>query len=391
MQIKCDFLVVGAGPAGLSAARAAAKRGLKTILIEEHDEIGVPVQCGEGIGEYLFPLLPFKIPDNQLIWKTDGMLFWSEEGYIERIGEYWKGYSVDRERFDKWLARVASKEGAEIWTKSRLVDMEIDNDKNVENAIINSNGRHVSISPKVVIGADGCESTVLKLLGLYDPKKGDLAEVYSWEMKGLNLYNPHLEEIFIGDFTPRGYAYIFPKGKTVANVGVGGLFPEKKIEMYFDEFLDIPFVKKQIKNGVFVKEKSKKAVWNDLSDKWIIGNVVLAGDAANQNLKPFIEGILPSLICGDIAGNISFEFISGEKPFHENYFSKVRKKLGEYIDTSFVLQKYIFDLFSSNDENMYLKFFGIISQLLELDEIKNLDPEKIREVIKKRLEKWDMI
>ena len=34
MSIRCDVLVVGAGPAGSSAARAAAKKGLKTILID---------------------------------------------------------------------------------------------------------------------------------------------------------------------------------------------------------------------------------------------------------------------------------------------------------------------------------------------------------------------
>ena len=60
--IKCDVLVVGAGPAGLSAARALAKKGLKTIIIEEDEEVGIPVQCAEGIGSYLFQYLPFEIP-----------------------------------------------------------------------------------------------------------------------------------------------------------------------------------------------------------------------------------------------------------------------------------------------------------------------------------------
>ena len=53
-KLSCDVLVVGAGPAGLATARATAMRGLKTVVIEEHAEIGEPVQCGEAIGEYLF-------------------------------------------------------------------------------------------------------------------------------------------------------------------------------------------------------------------------------------------------------------------------------------------------------------------------------------------------
>ena len=40
-----DVVVVGAGPAGSAAAKATAERGLKTVLLEEHTEIGVPTHC----------------------------------------------------------------------------------------------------------------------------------------------------------------------------------------------------------------------------------------------------------------------------------------------------------------------------------------------------------
>ncbi|MEM0493600.1 MAG: FAD-dependent oxidoreductase, partial [Candidatus Thermoplasmatota archaeon] len=46
-KIKCDVLVVGAGPAGCAAARSAAKNGAKTIFIDKKKEVGVPVLCGE--------------------------------------------------------------------------------------------------------------------------------------------------------------------------------------------------------------------------------------------------------------------------------------------------------------------------------------------------------
>jgi NADPH-dependent 2,4-dienoyl-CoA reductase/sulfur reductase-like enzyme len=41
-----DVAVIGAGPAGGSAALHAAKLGLKTIILEEHNVIGEPVHCG---------------------------------------------------------------------------------------------------------------------------------------------------------------------------------------------------------------------------------------------------------------------------------------------------------------------------------------------------------
>ena len=379
--INCDVLVVGAGPAGSSAARALAKKGLKTIIIEEDEEVGIPVQCAEGIGSYLFQYLPFEIPKNQLIWKIDGIFFWADNILIKKIGSNWKGYSVDRNKFDKWLSQLAVKNGAELWPNTELIDLEFDVENYVKKATVKRNKKLFEIVPKILIAADGVESTVLKLLGLYNPKRGDLAEVYSWEMKNLNLFEPHFEQIFTGSFTPSGYAYIFPKSKDTANIGVGGIFPEKKLDKYFEEFLEIDPVKKQIKKAKFVIEKSKKAVWNDLSNKWIYGNVLLVGDAANQNLKPFIEGILPSVICGDIVGEIAFDFITKKNVDNEYYINKVKKAFGMHFEISKELQDCIGYLFTKKGKEKYLQFFGIVTELLKTKDIEateNMDYEKLK-------------
>lgn len=216
---------------------------------------------------------------------------------------------------------------------------------------------------------------------MYHPKKGDLAEVYSWEMKNLDLYKPHLEQIFTGDFTPSGYAYIFPKSKHVANVGVGGIYPEKKLEKYFEEFLEISHVKQQIKNAKYVIEKSKKAVWSDLTNKWIYKNIILTGDVANQNLKPFIEGILPSIICGDIAGKNAF-YICTKKIFEkEQYLIDIKNILRTIFEDSKQLQENIKYLFTKKGEEKYLLFFGIVTELLDsegIEETKNLNYSELK-------------
>jgi len=369
MTIMCDVLVIGAGPAGSSAARSTAMKGVKTIFIDKKEEIGFPVQCAEGIGKYLFPYMPFKIPKEQLIWKIDGMFFWADDILIEKIGDQWKGYSVDRNKFDKWLSELAVKKGAELWTSTELIEFEFDNENNVKKAIVKRKEKKIEIFPKVVVAADGCESTVLKLLDLYHPKKGDLAEVYSWEMKNLDLYKPHLEQIFIGDFTPSGYAYIFPKSKDVANVGVGGIFPKEKMETYFEEFLEIEHVKRQVIHADYVVEKVKKAVWNNLTDKWIYGNVILAGDVANQNLKPFIEGILPSIICGDVAGNKAFDICNKKNETHEKLFNAVQKALPNYFLSSRKIQEGVGYLFAKKGKEKYLQFFGMVTELLKPENI----------------------
>lgn len=58
-----DVVVVGAGPAGATAARFAAEQGLQVLLLEKRQEIGSPVRCAEGINRDM--LLPFLEPEER--------------------------------------------------------------------------------------------------------------------------------------------------------------------------------------------------------------------------------------------------------------------------------------------------------------------------------------
>ena len=56
LQRRYDVVVVGAGPAGSTAARRAAEVGLSVLLLEKRQEIGSPVRCAEGVGHELLIL-----------------------------------------------------------------------------------------------------------------------------------------------------------------------------------------------------------------------------------------------------------------------------------------------------------------------------------------------
>ena len=57
MKNKYDVIVVGAGPAGSTAARFATEAGASVLLLEKDREIGLPVRCAEGVGEKGIELL----------------------------------------------------------------------------------------------------------------------------------------------------------------------------------------------------------------------------------------------------------------------------------------------------------------------------------------------
>jgi digeranylgeranylglycerophospholipid reductase len=340
MVVECDVLVVGAGPAGSSAARAAAEAGAKTIFIEKKKEIGVPVQCAEGIGEYLIPFLPFTIPEELLKWRIDGLSFWTEDVTIKRKGGSWSGYAIDRDSFDKWLANNAIGAGA-----------------------------------------------VLDLLSLKKEKKGSTGEIKSYEMHNLRLDNPHYDQLFIGDFAPGAYGYIFPKSKNTANVGAGFLFPKKSLDRCYEEFLEIPKVKSQIKNAICIKEKIGRVPFCYLTDKWVYGNVLLAGDAANQNIKPLVEGFLPAIVCGDLAGKRVAKYLTG-KGVLDSYPKDIENKLGFLFKDSDIILDIVYDLLQSEEKKGILLTLGVNTNIFSYRKIEKLKKENY-ETLKRKLDNWN--
>jgi len=387
MVIKCDVLVVGAGPAGSSAARAAAEAGANTIFVDKKKEIGVPVQCAEGLGEYLIPFLPFKIPEEFLKWRIDGLSFWTEDITIKRKGGSWAGYAIDRDSFDKWLANNAIEAGARLHLETELIDLEFGENYRVTKAIVKIGDRVKEIEPKVVIAVDGVDSTVLDLLGLKKKKKASTGEIRSFEMHNLRLDNPHYDQLFMGDFAPGAYGYIFPKSKNTANVGAGFLFPKKSLDRCYEEFLEIPKVKSQIKNATCIKEKTGRVPFCYLTDKWAYGNVLLAGDVANQNIKPLVEGFLPAIICGDLAGKRVAKYLTGKGAL-DSYQKDIENKLGFLFKGSDILLNIVYDLFQSEEKKEMLLALGINTNIFSYKKIEKLKKENYEE-LKRKLDNWN--
>jgi digeranylgeranylglycerophospholipid reductase len=297
----------------------------------------------------------------------------------------WSGYTVNRREFDKWLVRQATKAGAKLMLETELVDFEFKHPHVVEKAILRSKHGRVEIKPKVVIGADGSDSTTLKLLGEYHPKKGATAEIYAWEMHNMKLTSPKYEQVFVGDFTETGYAYVFPISRTKANVGIGCAFPKKPMEEYFQEFLEIPEMKRQVRNAERVEDKGGKANALPLCDKWHYGNVLLAGDAADQNFKPFVEGILPAVICGDIAGKTIVKHLKAKEPL-EKYTHEVKRVLGPVLHQSNQVGTLIYDLFSMKEPKEYLLLLNLLADLNTPEKIRHMRNQTYEHIKDKTLE-----
>ena len=367
----CDVLVIGAGPGGSCAAGAAAEAGARTVMIEKKSRIGVPVQCGEGIGAYLFPFLPFPIPHEQLIWTLNEISFWADGVTTTRTGKLWTTHLTNRAAFDAWLAWRAEEKGAQILREAELIDLNVKTGYTVTSATVKTPQGVQEIAPRVVIAADGVDATVLKLLGFKPDKQTTCGKVLSYEMANLQLRNPYSFQVFLGDFAPGVYAYILPRSRTTANVGVGTIVPERKLRECFDEFMDVSPVSAQVGTGTLVQDKSGWAPIRSFTEQWVYDNVLLVGDAANQNFKPFVEGIIPTIISGDLAGKTAADFIRGKGAL-ATYPARVHAMLGTLFAESDQLIPVLYELGASRDPRDHVLQLCLFANIISVKQFERL-------------------
>ena len=113
--------------------------------------------------------------------------------------------------------------------------------------------------------------------------------------------DPEVLEFDLGStYAPGGYAWIFPKGKDEANVGVGIL---RKSELNAKGILE-KFIKSRFPNAQSLRFLSGCVPSAMPPAETVKNNVVLVGDSARQ-VNPFTGGgIANSFVAGKIAGEV---------------------------------------------------------------------------------------
>lgn len=300
---KYDIIIAGAGPAGSMAAKEAAKAGASVLMIERKKEIGAPVRCGEGIGSHWLEEMGLKIGDRSVCSHINGSLLVAPDlkHKIRVRTPETKGVVVDRKVFDKELAEDAGRAGAKIMIKSEVVEVKKEGGR-VTGVVVETDGRKEEFASKVLIATDGGESTVARMAGinstatLYDSDFG-----VEYEM--VNVDCEDLIEIYFGTgWAPRGYTWVFPKGKDKANVGVGIGGTEKGHAIdYLNKFLKL----ERFKNAQPVALKAGIIPVGAPMRGLVLDGFIVAGTAAHQVDPIHGGGICLAMDAGMMAGKVA--------------------------------------------------------------------------------------
>ena len=368
MSIECDVLVVGAGPGGSGAAKAAAEKGAKTICIDKKPVIGSPVECGEAVGLSLLKEFKIQVSPAAIYMKHEGTVFWANQKIkIDNCSTVWKSMSVNRHLLDKSFALEAVKSGAKLLVNTELIDAEVDN-QIVTSVRVKHRGTEERIIPKIVVAADGVNSRMAELVGRRTFEDMEIGNVAGYEMSNLRLSEPKKIQMFFEEMVGMGYGYIIPLSKNTANVGLGSLGIKKTPWKVFDEFLEEhPIVAPQVKNASIIEIKTGLAPLSNPLPNPVIGNTLFVGDAAVQNLSHVGEGAIPSHICGRIAGTVAGKAVQKKNILQLNQYPKeIANSIGPLFNHCSDIREKIIEIWSSNlpTEKRFLIGSLLVSELI---------------------------
>jgi len=295
-----DILVVGGGPAGCVAAweAAAAAKALDVLLIERDRAIGAPVRCAEGVGSK--GLREFLDPDGAS-WvsrKISKVIFWAPDDTEVNVGGGDVGYVLDRTRFEPALADEARRAGAEVEIRTEALSMARENG-GWRVRLAGPRGES-DVLAKVVIGADGVEGMVGRWAGLDTrvPSR-DMESCAQYVVSNIDFDPDAIYLHFAEQWAPGGYAWIFPRGEGVANVGLGMVALKsdgRNARQYLDSYLERYFPNGNVTGltvgGVIVATTVKRTVTD---------GVILAGDAAHMINPLSGGGIVNAMKAGRMA------------------------------------------------------------------------------------------
>ena len=165
-------------------------------------------------------------------------------------------------------------------------------------------GEIIEIKARIVIAADGPESRVAKAFGINSTQKPKhMMSGVQYEMAGVNCERMDLIELHLGAFAGGGYAWVFPKGDDIANVGIGIPSTSKKPAIeYLNEFVEsYP----PLKNAKAVELNVGGDPIGGLIGQIYSDNLLVCGDAAGQVDPITGGGIILGMLGGKTAGQVA--------------------------------------------------------------------------------------
>lgn len=262
MKKGTKIVIVGAGPVGCYLGQLLKHSGFEPLLLEEHAEVGKPVQCAGIVGRGVFEEMRLPVSHKSILNTIDGAkVCFNGTSFI--LNRPKVAYIVDREVFDKELSQKLN-----IEFNTCLQDVHPIKDGYI---LKTSNGEYFA---DVVVGADGPNSKVRRSLGFSSDMK--LYRGYQCRVKMTPEQQNLVEVHYVKPFSL--FTWLIPEGNGVMRIGTISNNPYQELNDFMEKL--------GIKGEVVEKNAGAIPIGNC---QLVKGEATLVGDAACQ-IKPITSG-----------------------------------------------------------------------------------------------------
>ncbi|WBB80768.1 geranylgeranyl reductase family protein [Micromonospora sp. WMMD882] len=290
-MIVWDCVVIGAGPAGLSAAHAAARAGARTLVVERTAHPRYKT-CGGGlVGASLAAVdgridVPAHDRVDRVTFTRDGRREFTRRHPTPLVT------MVRREEFDLALRQAATDAGAQVRERAPARAVEQDPD-GVRVRLADGE----TVTARYAVGADGSSGVTARHVGV-GYRQVDLG--LEWELPVPAVEQDRWRGRVLLDWgpIPGSYAWVFPKGDRLTVGVIAARGEGERTRAYLRDFLDrlgLSGLEPAHDSGHLTRCRADDAPLRR-------GRVLVAGDAAGL-LEPWSrEGISYALRSGALAG-----------------------------------------------------------------------------------------
>ncbi len=319
-----DVAIVGAGPAGSTAAYRLAAAGARVVLL---DRMSFPRDkpCGGGLTKRATRILPFDVSPvvEDAVDKLDVRLRYARmarQTFSEPVA-----LMTQRRRLDHFLAERAAEAGADFRDHVRVRDIETDDARPV--VVFEGGGR---ITASVVLGADGANGVSAKALGLGSDRMFGVALEGNAEMTP-DRERRHRSRVTLElDTVPGGYAWVFPKGDHI-NLGVGGWAGEgPRLREHLRRLCAAHGVRDEELTAVRGHRMPLRRAWTGVAR----GRTAVVGDAAGLIDPLSGDGMFEAFLSSELASAAALEVLAGSASSMAPYGRRLQRSLAGHAATA---------------------------------------------------------
>ena len=328
MTIDTDVIIIGAGPAGLSAAKELSQHNIQYILLDRDSNPGVNKPCGGFIPASTIDQFGIPQIDGQFQIDSVKMKFPGKE-LVEVPFENPLGVNISRGELARTLMQSIPNKTDNLLLGTEVTKLEVNNTSC--QVTTKRDDEVITLVSKIMIDASGANPVSLRFIPIRDRISNSgmgYGFQYHIEIDGeLDHSNTFL---YGGKYSPSGYCWIFPRGNVVV-LGTGGLVSrvrnnDRKTHEYLDFILkeEEPF-RSELEKGKIIKKDSALMPLNGITRPSFGKRILLAGDAAGHCSPISGEGIHYSMVGGLCAALTTLQCIS-KNDFSDSMLAKYEKR-----------------------------------------------------------------